>query len=88
MRRDIDLSYVAQFGDWVRKAIMENRVEDLLNYRRLAPNALQAHPTDEHFLPLFVALGSHAPDEMLEVINGGVSYDILCMDSYLWQMPA
>ena len=88
MRHDVDLSYVAQFGDWVRKAIMENRVEDLLNYRRLAPNALQAHPTDEHFLPLFVALGSHAPDEMLEVINGGVSYDILCMDSYLWQMPA
>ena len=87
MRRDVDFSYVVQFGDWVRKAIMENRVDDLLNYRRLAPNALQAHPTDEHFLPLFVALGSHAPDEMLEVINGGVSYDILCMDSYLWQMP-
>ena len=88
MRRDIDLSYVGQFVDWVRKAIMENRVEDLLNYRRLAPNALQAHPTDEHFLPLFVALGSHAPDEMLELIDGGVSYDILCMDSYLWKMPA
>ena len=88
MRRDVDLFYVMQFGDWVRKAIAENRVEDLLNYRQLAPNALQAHPTDEHFLPLFVALGSRSVDETLQVIEGGVSYDILCMDSYLWRLPA
>lgn len=88
MRRDVDLSYVTQFGEWVRKAISENRVDDLLNYRQLAPNALQAHPTDEHFLPLFAALGSRSVDETLEVIEGGVSYDILCMDSYLWGVPA
>ena len=88
MRRDVDLSYVSQFGDWVRKAVTENRIEDLLNYRTLAPSALQAHPSDEHFLPLFVALGSRSPDEVLEVIEGGVSYDILCMDSYLWRVPA
>lgn len=87
MRRDVDLSYVAKFGDWVRKAILENRVEDLLNYRQLAPSAAQAHPTDEHFLPLFVALGSRSADEVLEVIDGGISYDILCMDAYLWTLP-
>lgn len=88
MRRDVGLSYVTQFGNWVRKAIAENRVEDLLNYRQLAPNATQAHPTDEHFLPLFVVLGSHSSNETLEVIEGGVSYDILCMDSYLWRVPS
>ncbi len=88
MRGDVDLSYVAQFGDWVRQAILEARIEDLLDYRKLAPDAALAHPTDEHFLPLFVALGSRSPDEVLEVIDGGVAYDILCMDSYLWQMTA
>ena len=87
MRRDVDLSYVTQFGDWVRKAIVENRVEDLLNYRQLAPSATQAHPTDEHFLPLFVALGSRSVDEVLEVIDGGIAYDILCMDAYMWRGP-
>lgn len=88
MRHDVDLSYVSLFGDWVRKAIAENRVEDLLNYRSLAPKPGLAHPTDEHFLPLFVALGSRSPDEALTVIDGGIHYDILCMDSYLWKLPA
>lgn len=88
MRRDVDLSYVSKFGDWVRKAITENRVDDMLNYRRLAPDSTLAHPTDEHFLPLFVALGSRSSDELLEVIDGSVAYDILCMDSYLWRTPA
>jgi 4,5-DOPA dioxygenase extradiol len=30
----------------------------LLDYRQQAPGAVQAHPSDEHLLPLFVALGA------------------------------
>jgi len=30
----------------------------LLNYRQLAPYARQNHPSEEHLLPLFVAMGA------------------------------
>ncbi len=38
-------------------------LEELLDYRRLAPFAQTAHPTDEHLLPLFVALGAGADSD-------------------------
>lgn len=85
MRNDVDLAYVTAFGGWVRRMVLEDKVDDLLNYLQLAPDALQAHPSDEHFLPLFVVLGSRSKDELPELIEGGVAYDILCMDSYLWK---
>ena len=85
MRHDVDLAYVSAFGNWVRKMVLENRVDDLLNYRKCAPYAVLAHPTEEHFLPLFVVLGSRAQEEKLEVIDGEIAHDILCMDSYLWR---
>jgi 4,5-DOPA dioxygenase extradiol len=50
--------WAAQFDEWLRRKIEEGSIEELLNYRRLAPNAALAHPTDEHLLPLFVAIGA------------------------------
>lgn len=79
------LPYVSPFAQWIRNAMIENDVEQLLSYRKHAPNAAQAHPTDEHLLPLFVALGASAADEQLQAIEGGVAYGILSMDSYMWQ---
>ena len=34
------------------------RLQALLNYRREAPHAHRAHPTEDHFLPIFFALGA------------------------------
>jgi 4,5-DOPA dioxygenase extradiol len=48
---------VVAFGDWFDTAIAEGRIEDLLAYRTRAPHAERQHPTDEHLLPLYVALG-------------------------------
>lgn len=69
----------AQFSDWLHAAMTRGDRETLLDYRRRAPEAVRNHPTEEHFLPLFVALGA-----------GGVharrlhhSFDrTLCMDAY------
>ena len=41
-----------------RQAVARADVDALLDYRRLAPHAERAHPTQEHFLPLLVALGA------------------------------
>ncbi len=79
-----DLPYVQKFSDWVKQAIIEDRLEALFNYRQMAPDGVRAHPTEEHFLPLFIALGSRLKDDQLQMLDGGVSYGILAMDALLW----
>jgi 4,5-DOPA dioxygenase extradiol len=46
------------FDDWLAERIAAGDVEALLDYRRLKPEGRMAHPREEHFLPLFVALGA------------------------------
>jgi 4,5-DOPA dioxygenase extradiol len=46
------------FDDWVAEAVEKGDEEALANYREKAPHARDAHPTDEHFLPLHVAFGA------------------------------
>lgn len=82
-RRDVvDPDYAQTFVDWVRNAVEGNDVAALLAYRDSAPHARRAHPTEEHFLPLLVALGAGkgAPVQWLE---GGMSDQILSMDSFV-----
>ena len=43
----------------------------------------RAHPTDEHFLPLFVALGAGAEAATIEHLPFGVTGGTLAGDSYL-----
>jgi 4,5-DOPA dioxygenase extradiol len=50
--------WVSEFADWVNAALAAGRIEDMLNYRRLAPRAARNHSTQTYFLPLFVALGA------------------------------
>ncbi|HEX7956134.1 MAG TPA: class III extradiol ring-cleavage dioxygenase [Pyrinomonadaceae bacterium] len=54
--------WAREFEAWLSRKVTEGDVEELLDYRRLAPHARLAHPTDEHLLPLFVALGAGSVD--------------------------
>jgi 4,5-DOPA dioxygenase extradiol len=54
--------WAAQFDEWLYQKLTGGAYEELLNYRRLAPFAEVAHPTDEHLLPLFVAMGAGSED--------------------------
>lgn len=66
------------FADWMAEAVEQGRVDDLLGYRARAPEATHAHPTDEHLLPLFVALGAGGPGRVLHRSLDGS----LAMDAY------
>jgi 4,5-DOPA dioxygenase extradiol len=48
------------FDDWLVEHIEAGAQETLADYRTRAPEGARAHPTEEHFLPLFVALGAGA----------------------------
>jgi 4,5-DOPA dioxygenase extradiol len=75
--------YAREFQDWVYDRISNRRQEELVQYRSLSPHGVRAHPTDEHFLPLFVALGAAgdgAPERVYDAIDSGV----LAMDAYVF----
>lgn len=76
--------YVKLFGDWMREAVIKRDFESLANYRQLAPHAERAHPTDEHLLPLMIALGASFDDEALHIEHGNTYYGMLSMESYFW----
>jgi 4,5-DOPA dioxygenase extradiol len=71
-----------RFADWMAEAVRKDRLDDLLHYRSRAPEAAFAHPTDEHLLPLFVALGA-AGDSNGQVLHRSMDGS-LAMDAYAW----
>lgn len=80
--------YANEFNQWVKTAVLAHSVPAMLKYRSEAPFAERAHPTDEHFLPIMVAMGAADPSEPVQYLNGGMSYGVLSMDSYAWGLPA
>jgi 4,5-DOPA dioxygenase extradiol len=79
-------SYAQEFAAWVRTAVQAHAVNPLINYRIEAPHAARAHPTQEHFLPLLVALGAKLEGDSLQVLDGGITHGVLSMESYVWGM--
>jgi 4,5-DOPA dioxygenase extradiol len=76
---------VVAFADWFDAAIAERRLEDLLDYRALAPYAIQQHPTDEHLLPLYIALGSGGEATTPQRLHSSSMYSGLRMDAYAFR---
>jgi 4,5-DOPA dioxygenase extradiol len=76
--------YVEEFRGWVDARVRSGNRAELVRYRELAPHAQRAHPTDEHFLPLFVALGAAGTKPAVERLEAGVDSGVLAMDAYLF----
>lgn len=51
------------FDAWAREALERGAVDELMDFRHRAPGMPYAHPTIEHFAPLFVTLGAAADPE-------------------------
>lgn len=77
-------TYVSEFVDWMRNTIERGDTAALLAYRDQAPHAARAHPTDEHLLPLFWALGAAGAGARPRHLAGGVHYGMLSMDGWIF----
>jgi len=56
-------AWSVEFDEWVKEALARGDLDELFAFREKAPGMPYAHPTTEHFAPLFVALGAAtAPD--------------------------
>lgn len=75
-------AYVREFTDWIADRLAARDLPALLNYRRQAPGAAQAHPTDEHLLPLYVALGAAGNPADIQRFHAGIDDYVLVMDAY------
>lgn len=80
--------YVVEFSRWIEAALQRRDVPSLLAYREQAPHAERAHPTDDHFLPLFFALGAAGDDLSAQYISREVMYSMLAMDAFALQPTA
>jgi len=83
--RELDaepLPYAQEYVDWLKDAVVEGRTNELLDYAHCGPHAAKNHPTPEHFLPLFVPLGSGGAGK---VLHDACTYGAISMAAFLWQ---
>ena len=83
-RGEVPPAWAKEFDEWLFRKISEGALDELLDYRRLAPHAAVAHPTEEHLLPLFVALGAGSGDAQARVrsLHRGWTWGSLSMAAY------
>lgn len=80
--------WVTQFERWMRERLEQSDQAALLDYRRLAPSAARNHPTEEHLLPLYVAMGAAgegagtAAPAKAQLLHASFEHGVLAMDAY------
>ena len=77
----------AAFRNWFARHSAAADLASLLDYRRQAPHAALMHPTDEHLLPFYVALGAAGPGPGLR-LHDSLTYGCLGMDAYAFGQGA
>jgi 4,5-DOPA dioxygenase extradiol len=77
--------WVNSFADWMDASLATGATDDLLKYRQLAPFAKKNHPTEEHLLPLYAALGAAGSRPRVERLHASCTYSILRMDVYSFE---
>jgi 4,5-DOPA dioxygenase extradiol len=76
------LPYVVEFSDWLDDRLVHDDREAVLAYRERGPSAVCAHPTEEHFLPLFVAWGAAGEGARAQRVHRSIDAAALSMDAY------
>ena len=75
-------SWVSDFARWMHARLQANQRESLLDYRAQAPFAVRNHPSEEHLLPLFTAMGAAGDTPQAERLHASYEYAALAMDMY------
>lgn len=78
------MPWAQEFSDWMHEKLVARDDAALADYRMQAPHAVMAHPTDEHLLPLYVALGAATPGVAAERLHASFALGSLSMESYLF----
>jgi 4,5-DOPA dioxygenase extradiol len=77
-------AWMREFVEWMRARMEAGDTKGALDYRAQAPEAARNHPTDEHLLPLYVALGAAGEGAAAKRIHADTTWGALAMDAYLF----
>lgn len=84
--QDAPPDWVTQFDQWLARSLTTDQTPEnldaLLDYRHQAPYAVQNHPTEEHLLPLFVALGAGGDRPTVSQLHSSFTYGVFSMAAY------
>lgn len=75
-------TWVTDFTDWIADRMAARAVDDVLHSVERAPHGADNHPTPDHILPLFVAMGAGGSPLHAEQLHHSVTYGLLAMDVY------
>jgi 4,5-DOPA dioxygenase extradiol len=73
---------VRVWQDWIAARVQERDGPALLDYRRRAPEAALQHPTDEHWLPFYIAAGAGGSEIVGQRLHTSVDAGVMAMDGY------
>lgn len=85
---DVALPHVAEFSDWFAGALERGDAAALLDWESSAPHGRRVHPTAEHLLPLFVALGAAGSAARSRPVHRGYQLGALAMDAWRFDPAA
>jgi 4,5-DOPA dioxygenase extradiol len=87
--READVpGWVQEFTGWMNERLAKNDVEALIDYRSEAPFAVKNHPTDEHLLPLYVAMGAAGEGARASRVHDSAEFGVLAMTMWRFDPAA
>lgn len=73
------------FAGWVKERAEAGAIDDIADYRTLAPFAHENHPTEDHFLPFAFAFGAAGEGAKGRRIHHSVERGAMVMDAYVFE---
>lgn len=73
--------WVSPFADWISERVEAGDHDSLINAMQMAPFATENHPSMDHILPLFVALGAGGIGAG-QTLHTSLTYGVLAMNAY------
>jgi 4,5-DOPA dioxygenase extradiol len=76
-------AWAESFDGWLEEKLLAWDTQALFEYRAEAPHAVEAVPTNEHFIPLFLAMGAGDRNREAKLLHRSYQYGTLSLSC--WQ---
>lgn len=74
--------FARDFADWIADRLAAGDMKTLMKTPDTWPTGRENHPTDDHILPFYFALGAAGSDPSGARLHRSTNYGVLAMDAY------